>query len=80
MVLHGVYGGIGSVLGDTQLHPSTVRDNKRHYINFVFGIDFRVFSPEPVLRAVEQTLDQAAQYDMLFLPCSYIGDKMGRRS
>ena len=32
MVLQGVYGGIGSVLEDTQLHASTVRDIKRHYI------------------------------------------------
>jgi hypothetical protein len=80
MVLHGVYGGVGSAVNDFQLHASVVRDIKRHYLNFLFGIDYRVVSPESIVRAVEHTLDQAAEYDIPFLPMSYIGDKYAREA
>jgi hypothetical protein len=75
MVLHGIYGGVGSVLEDVQLHPAVMRDIKRHYLNFINGPQYFITSPEPFLRAVEKTLDQAAQYNILHLPSSYIGDK-----
>jgi hypothetical protein len=76
MVLHGVYGGARSaIIHDTQLHASTVRSMKRHYLNFAFGNAYGVEAPEPQLREVERTLDQAAQYDILFMPQSYISDR-----
>ncbi|MDD5705103.1 MAG: hypothetical protein PHR35_04200 [Kiritimatiellae bacterium] len=74
-VWHGVFGGVGSLNDDIELHADTIRDLKRHYVNFVFGIDYRVTGPERRFRAVERVLDQAAGYDMLFLPSSYIGDR-----
>ena len=76
MVLHGVYGGIRSAIaGDNQLHAANVRSMKRHYLNFVFGYPYGVEAPEAQLRGLERTLDQAAHYDILFLPQSYIGDR-----
>lgn len=76
MVLHGVYGGARSaIVNDTQLHASTVRDMKRHYLNFAFGNAYGVEATETQLREVERTLDQAAQYDILFMPQSYIGNR-----
>lgn len=78
MVLHGIYGGHGAApIGDVQFHPAIVRDVKRHYLNFTYGFDYRANSPEPILQAVEQSLDQAAKYDILYMPTSYIGDKYG---
>ncbi|MBI4326050.1 MAG: hypothetical protein HY674_12400 [Chloroflexi bacterium] len=76
MVLHGVYDGIGSaIVGDIQLHASSVRDMKRHYLNFVSGLPYGILASEPILRGVEHALDQAAQYDILLMPKSYIGSR-----
>ena len=76
MVLHGAYDAIGSAIpGDSRLHASSVRSMKRHYLNFVSGLPYGILASEGDLRNVEHALDQAAQYDMLLMPKSYIGSR-----
>ncbi len=80
MVLHGAYDDISSpIAGDNQLHAYSVRSMKRHYLNFFSRLPYGILAEESILQGVERTLDQAAQYDILFMPKSYIGNRYANK-
>lgn len=81
MILHGCYGGFGSVFGDTQLHPWVMRDMKRHYLNFVGpSFDMRFTAPARQLQEFDLILEQAKRFAMPVIPMSYIGSRYAPRA
>jgi len=77
MVLHGVWGGIGSALTrDISLHPLIARDLLRLYMSFAGpAVDYRFFSTEARLQEISRIFTRAEEYELPAMLCSYIGSR-----